>query len=259
MCKVRVKSTKRVWVFGGWVFWVLRWVFVRLGLGFCRLGFLGFAGWVSVHSVVVVDGLGLGLGSRRGGWKRVWVFGGGAVGLGLEVIRWLGLLAWWWLGFLLIFLLKHGVVVIRWLGLPAWWWLGFLLIFGLGLGFVGWVFWVLPVGFRCTAWWWLTAWAWAWVHGVVVGNGFGFLVVEPWVSAWRWWSRAGSGDGNGADRDRIMGDPTPPRTVPINTRPRPAPVVGATYHAPFPNRPAPHCSAPPRKSGFSALTRPDPA
>jgi hypothetical protein len=39
----------------------------RLGLGFCRLGFLGFAGWVSMHSVVVVDGLGLGLGSRRGG------------------------------------------------------------------------------------------------------------------------------------------------------------------------------------------------
>jgi hypothetical protein len=60
---------------------------------------------------------------------------------------------------------------------------GFL--FGLGLGFAGWVFWVLPVGFRCTVWWWLTAWAWAWVHGVVVGNGFGFLVVEPWVSAWR--------------------------------------------------------------------------
>ncbi|GMY34796.1 hypothetical protein FCV25MIE_30038 [Fagus crenata] len=57
----------------------------RLGLGFCRLGFLGFAASVSVHSVVVVDGLGLGLGSRRGGWKRVWVFGGGAVGLSLEV------------------------------------------------------------------------------------------------------------------------------------------------------------------------------
>jgi hypothetical protein len=33
----------------------------RLGLGFCRLGFLGFAAWVSVHGVVVVDGLGLGL------------------------------------------------------------------------------------------------------------------------------------------------------------------------------------------------------
>uniref|UniRef100_A0A2N9FEJ3 Uncharacterized protein n=1 Tax=Fagus sylvatica TaxID=28930 RepID=A0A2N9FEJ3_FAGSY len=59
----------------------------RLGLGFCRLGFLGFAAWVSVHGVVVVDGLGLGLGSRRGGWKRVWVFGGGAVGLGLEVVE----------------------------------------------------------------------------------------------------------------------------------------------------------------------------
>jgi hypothetical protein len=123
----------------------------RNGFGFLVVGFsgfcggflfglgLGFAGWVSVHSVVVVDGLGLGLGSQHGGWKRVWVFGGGAMGLSLEVIRWLGLLAWWWLGFLLIFLLKHGVVVIRWLGLPAWWWLGFLLIFGLGLGFAGWV------------------------------------------------------------------------------------------------------------------------
>uniref|UniRef100_A0A2N9IU61 Uncharacterized protein n=1 Tax=Fagus sylvatica TaxID=28930 RepID=A0A2N9IU61_FAGSY len=40
-----------------------------------------------MHGVVVVDGLGLGLGSRRGGWKRVWVFGGGAVGLGLEVVE----------------------------------------------------------------------------------------------------------------------------------------------------------------------------
>ena len=51
--------------------------------------------------------------------------------------------------------------------------LGFLLIFGLGLGFADWVFYlfftwawvlpvgfdrVLPVGFRFTAWWWLTAW-----------------------------------------------------------------------------------------------------
>ena len=36
--------------------------------GFCRLGFLGFATWVLVHSVVVVDDLGLGLGSPRGGW-----------------------------------------------------------------------------------------------------------------------------------------------------------------------------------------------
>jgi hypothetical protein len=59
----------------------------RLGLGFCRLGFLGFAAWVSVHGVVVVDGLGLGLGSRRGGWKRVWVFGGGVVGLDLEMVE----------------------------------------------------------------------------------------------------------------------------------------------------------------------------
>jgi hypothetical protein len=32
-----------------------------VGLGFCRLGFLDFAGWVWVHGVVVVDGLGLGL------------------------------------------------------------------------------------------------------------------------------------------------------------------------------------------------------
>uniref|UniRef100_A0A2N9HBM4 Uncharacterized protein n=1 Tax=Fagus sylvatica TaxID=28930 RepID=A0A2N9HBM4_FAGSY len=96
---------KRVWVFGGGAVGLglerggdsvvgLAGVVVvgfsvdfRLGLGFCRLGFLGFAGWVSVHSVVVVDGLGLGLGSRRGGWKRVWVFGGGAVGLGLEVVE----------------------------------------------------------------------------------------------------------------------------------------------------------------------------
>jgi hypothetical protein len=70
---------------------------------------------------------------------------------------------------------------------------GFSVDFRLGLGFRRLVFWVLPLRFRCTAWWWLTAWAWAWVHGVVVGNGFGFLVVEPWVSAWRWWSRAGSG------------------------------------------------------------------
>ena len=36
------------------------------------LGFLGFAAWVSVHGVVV---------------GRVWVFGGGAVGLGLEVVE----------------------------------------------------------------------------------------------------------------------------------------------------------------------------
>jgi hypothetical protein len=48
-----------------------------------------------------------------------------------------------------------------------------------------------------------------------------------------------SRDGNGADRDRIMGDPNPPRTCTTNTRPRPAPVVGATYPAPLPNRPAP--------------------
>ena len=62
---------------------------------------------------------------------------------------------------------------------------GFSIDFRLGLGFCRLVLWVLPLGFRCTAWWWLTAWAWAWVHGVVVGNGFGFLVVELWVSAWR--------------------------------------------------------------------------
>ena len=62
------------------------------------LGFLGFTAWVSMHDVVVVDGLGLGLG--------------------------------------------HGMVV---------------------------------------------------VDSMVVGNGFRFLVVEPWVSAWRWWSRVGSG------------------------------------------------------------------
>uniref|UniRef100_A0A2N9HJ77 Reverse transcriptase domain-containing protein n=1 Tax=Fagus sylvatica TaxID=28930 RepID=A0A2N9HJ77_FAGSY len=48
-------------------------------------------------------------------------------------------------------------------------------------------------------------------------------------------------DGNGVDWDRIMGDPNPPRTCTTTTRPRPAPVVGATYPAPLPNR-----SAPPR-------------
>ena len=58
-------------------------------------------------------------------------------------------------------------------------------------------------------------------------------------------------DGNGVDRDRIMGDPNPPRTCTTNTRPRPAPVVGATYPAPLPNRPAP-----PRELGYRALTRP---
>ena len=30
-------------------------------------------------------------------------------------------------------------------------------------------------------------------------------------------------DGNGTDRDRIMGDPTSPRTIIVNIRPRPAP------------------------------------
>ena len=55
-------------------------------------------------------------------------------------------------------------------------------------------------------------------------------------------------DGNGADRDRIMGDPILPRTTTVNIRPRPAPMVGATYVAPLPNRHAPYCPAPPRKS-----------
>ena len=68
------------------------------------------------------------------------------------------------------------------------------------VGFADWVFWVLPVGFGFTAWWWLTAWAWAcrsrrgwfcklgfllifgldlgfagwvWVQGVVVVDGLG--------------------------------------------------------------------------------------
>ena len=57
---------------------------------------------------------------------------------------------------------------------------------GLGFGFAGWVFWVLPLGFRCMAWWWLTAWAWAWVHHVVVGFSrfcqLGFLGFAAWVS-----------------------------------------------------------------------------
>ena len=35
---------------------------LRLGFTTWWLGFLGFAAWVSVHDVVVVDGLGLGLG-----------------------------------------------------------------------------------------------------------------------------------------------------------------------------------------------------
>ena len=47
-------------------------------------------------------------------------------------------------------------------------------------------------------------------------------------------------DGNGADRDRIMGDPNPPRTCTTNTRPRPAP----------------HRPIPPRELGYRALTRP---
>ena len=61
-----------------------------------------------------------------------------------------------------------------------------------------------------------------------------------------------SKDGNGADRDRIMGDPGPPRTGTINTQPRPALVVGATYPAPLSNRPTPS-----RESGYRALIRPD--
>uniref|UniRef100_A0A2N9GUI5 Uncharacterized protein n=1 Tax=Fagus sylvatica TaxID=28930 RepID=A0A2N9GUI5_FAGSY len=50
-----------------------------------------------------------------------------------------------------------------------------------------------------------------------------------------------------------MGDPTPPRTTTINNRPRPAPMVGATYPAPLPNRHAPYCPAPPRKSSNDYL------
>ena len=100
------------------------------------------------------------------------------LGLGLQVSE------WWWL--------------IRWLGLRWVWLFAYLDVVvwacAVEIGLVWWL--GLGLGFRCTAWWWLTAWAWAWVHGVVVvdgmvvGNGFGFLVVEPWVSAWRWWSRA---------------------------------------------------------------------
>ena len=60
---------------------------------------------------------------------------------------------------------------------------------------------------------------------------------------------ASTRDGNGADQDQIMGDPTPPRTGTTNTQPRPASVVRATYPAPLPNRPVP-----PRKSGYHALT-----
>ena len=63
---------------------------------------------------------------------------------------------------------------------------GFL--FGLGLGFAGWVFWVLPIGFRCTAWWWLTAWAWAWKRVWVFGGGAVGLGLEVirWLG-FRWW------------------------------------------------------------------------
>ena len=112
--------------FAGWVFWVLllgfrctawwwltAWVhrvvvgfsgFCRLGfsarrgdgwrLGFTTwwLGFLGFAAWVSMHSVVMVDGFGLGLGSRRGGWVFYWFS------------------TWAWVS-------VHGVVVVDGLGL----------------------------------------------------------------------------------------------------------------------------------------------
>jgi hypothetical protein len=49
-------------------------------------------------------------------------------------------------------------------------------------------------------------------------------------------------DGNRADWDRIMGDPAPPRTSTTNTRPRPAPMVEATYPASS------------RESGYRALT-----
>ena len=56
--------------------------FVPLGFQFCRLGFLGFAAWVSVHGVVVVDGLGMGLGSPRGGWV-FWV-----LPLGFQCTAW---------------------------------------------------------------------------------------------------------------------------------------------------------------------------
>ena len=55
-------------------------------------------------------------------------------------------------------------------------------------------------------------------------------------------------DGNGTDRDRIMGDPTSPRTIIVNIRPRPAPMVGVTYPALLPNRHAPYCCSPPQKS-----------
>jgi hypothetical protein len=162
-----------------------------------------------------LDGSGLGFGLVVD-WPAWWLIGG----LGLLIsawwwlIRWLGLpiSAWWWL--------------IRWLGL-RWVWLfaDLDVVVWACAAEIGLVWWLgLRLGFRCTAWWWLTAWAWAWVHrvvvgfsgfcrlgfgarrggwawvhgvvvvdGVVVGNRFGFLVVEPWVSAWRWWSRAGSG------------------------------------------------------------------
>jgi hypothetical protein len=67
------------------------WLGFRWWLGLADLGVVVTRAWASVHRVV----------------GRVWVFGGGAVGLGL----------------------------------------------GLGSPRGGWVFWVLQLGFRCTAWW----------------------------------------------------------------------------------------------------------
>uniref|UniRef100_A0A2N9FM61 Uncharacterized protein n=1 Tax=Fagus sylvatica TaxID=28930 RepID=A0A2N9FM61_FAGSY len=89
------------------------------------------------------------------------------------------------------------------------------------MGFAGWVFWVLPLGFRCTVWWWLTAWAWAWVHRVVVGFsgfcawvsvhdvvvvglGLGFTAwwLETGLGFW-WWSRGSRPGGGGAVPDLV--------------------------------------------------------
>jgi hypothetical protein len=65
-----------------------------------------------------------------------------------------------------------------------------------------------------------------------------------------------SRDGNGADRDRIMGDPNPPRTCTLIPDPAPPRWSGQLIPPRSRNRPAPHRPAPPRESGCYALIDP---